>query len=193
MKLLAIRPFSRRKLLGGKVAATLLIGVLLIGVSAVATFVIGTVSFSVSSLPVLAVFNATNAFVIRPLFLYLIAIFTLIIEMTFFALIALTISMLFRSTVGSVAISIMIYFGTLVLNTLSTKVPFLRFLPFTNIGLYKYFGSSFISTSGGFLEAILTPSVVIGSNFFLSFSYVTAFIILLVVISFQVFRKRDIK
>lgn len=193
MKLLAIRPYKREKILAGKLLSTLLIGIVLILVSAVATLVMGIISYGSASLPVLVVFNSANAVAMSPILLYIIMIFTLIIEMTFFVLLALAISLLFKSQVGSVAVSILAFFGTLVLNTLLGKASWLVILPFTNINLYKYFGSSFISTSGGFIESVLTSPVATGASFWLSFIYTAVSIIGLLVLVFEVFKRRDMK
>ena len=193
MKLLAIRPYKRSKILGGKLLSTLLIGVLLILVSAVATLVMGLISYGGASMSVLVVFNSTSAVAMSPIWLYLIMLVTLIVEMSFFVLLALAISLLFKSQIGAVAVSIMAFFGTLVLNTLLGKASWLAILPFTNINLYKYFGSSFISTSEGFLQAVLTSPVATGTNFWLSFIYTVASLVALTVLVFEVFKHRDMK
>lgn len=193
MKLLAIRPYKREKILAGKLLSTLLIGIVLMLVSSVATLVMGFISYGGASLPVLVVFNSANAVAMSPIWFYIIMIFTLIIEMTFFILLALAISLLFKSQVGSVAVSILAFFGTLVLNTLLGKASWLVILPFTNINLYKYFGSSFISTSGGFIESVLTSPVATGASFWLSFVYTAVSIIGLLVLVFEVFKRRDMK
>lgn len=193
MKLLAIRPYKREKILAGKLLSTLLIGIVLILVSAVATLVMGIISYGSASLPVLVVFNSTTAVAMSPILLYIIMLATLIIEMTFFVLLALAISLLFKSQIGSVAVSILAFFGTLVLNTLLGKASWLVILPFTNINLFKYFGSAFVSTSGDFIESVLTSPVATGASFWLSFIYTAVSIIGLLVLVFEVFKRRDMK
>lgn len=193
MKMLAIRPYKREKILGGKLLATLLIGVILILVSAVATLVIGLISYGGASLPILVVFNATSAVSMSPIVLYIIMLATLVIEMIFFVLLAMAISLLFKSQIGSVAVSILAFFGTLVLNTLLGKVSWLAILPFTNINLYKYFGSSFVSANNDFLSSVLTSPVATGMNFWISAVYSLISLIGLTVIIFEVFKRRDIR
>ena len=165
LKMLAIRPYNRSKLLGGKLLSTLLIGILLIIVSAVATLAVGGISYGFASNPVLMVFNATSACAMSPALLYFIYLLTLVVEMAFFVLLALAISMLFKSQIASVAISILVYFGTIVLNMLLGNASWLKILPFTNINLYKYFGSSFLSHDTNFLRAMFTSPVAVGSSF----------------------------
>ncbi len=193
MKMLAIRPYKREKILGGKLLATLLIGIILILVSAVATLIMGLISYGGASMQVLVVFNATKAVAMSPFALYAIMLLTLMVEMVFFVLLAMAISLLFKSQIGSVAVSILAFFGTLVLNTLLGKSAWLAVLPFTNINLYKYFGSSFVSTSNDFLASVLTSPVANGVNFWISAVYTLISIIGLTVLIFEVFKRRDMR
>ena len=193
LKMLAIRPYNRSKLLAGKLLSTLLIGTLLIAVSAVATLAVGGISYGFASNPVLVVFNASSASAMSPVLLYFIYLLTLIVEMAFFVLLALAISMLFKSQIASVAISILVYFGTIVLNMLLGTASWLKILPFTNINLYKYLGSSFLSHDTNFLRAMFSSPVAVGSSFWLSFVYTAVVMIGLTVTVFEVFKRRDIR
>lgn len=193
LKMLAIRPYNRSKLLAGKLLSTLLIGTLLIAVSAVATLAVGGISYGFASNPVLVVFNASSASAMSPVLLYFIYLLTLIVEMSFFVLLALAISMLFKSQIASVAISILAYFGTIVLNMLLGTASWLKILPFTNINLYKYLGSSFLSHDTNFLRAMFSSPVAVGSSFWLSFVYTAVIMVGLTVTVFEVFKRRDIR
>lgn len=193
LKMLAIRPYKRSKLLGGKLLSTLFIGILLIFVSAVATLAVGGISYGFASNPVLVIFNAESACAMSPILLYLIYLLTLIIEMAFFVLLALAISMLFKSQIASVAISILVYFGTIVLNMLLGTAGWLKILPFTNINLYKYLGGSFLSHDTNFLRAMFSSPVAVGSNFWLSLIYTAIVMIGLTATVFEVFKHRDIR
>ena len=191
IKMLAIRPYSRTKLMAGKLLATLLIGVIIILISSLATFVMGLVLYGFNATAVLSVFNASSAVVISPILLFIIFIVSMIMELIFFIVLSLAISLLFKSQIVSIAISILIYVGTLVLNTLSA--PILKFLPLTNINIFKYFGSSFLSTEGGFIEAALNSSVVMGADFIFTIIMYLITTIALLILSFVLFKKRDIK
>lgn len=192
MKMLAIRPYKREKLVVGKLLAIIFIGLIMIAVSAIATLIIGGITYGFASNPVLYVFNATSAHVVSPVVLYFIMLLTLAFEMIFFVLCALAISLLFKSQIASVSISILLYFGTLALNTVLDSASWLRFMPFTNINLYKYFGSSFMSTQGA-LQKVLSSPVAVGSNFWLSLIYSLVVIIALFVTIIEVFKHRDIR
>lgn len=194
-KLLAIRPFSRNKLFMGKMLSTILMGFILLFISVIATFIAGVIKFgTVASLPVLIVFNAHSAFTMPVFGEYLIAILTMCYEIVFFVIMAYAISTIFKSNVGAVAVSIFIYFASLILNTIAPSATVLRFLPFTNINLFKYFGSSFLSTqASSFLFSVLTPTVILGSTFVFSLLMSGLFALLILGISLIVFNKRDLR
>lgn len=192
MKMLAIRPFKRRKLISGKLLSIIFIGMIMIAVSSIVTLIVGAISYGFASAPVLFVFNASSVCVVSPVVLYLIMLGTLVIEMLFFILCALAISLLFKSQIASVSLSILLFFGSLALNTVLDSAAWLRFFPFTNINLFKYFGGSFMSTQGA-LQKILTSPVAVGSNFWFSFIYVAVVIIALIVTVIEVFKRRDLK
>ena len=191
MKMLAIRPFNRNKILAGKLLATLLIGTIIIAISSLATFFMGLVLYGFNATMVLSIFNASTAIVISPIFLFIVFIISMLMEMTFFVLLALAISLIFKSQIVSIAISILAYVGTLVLNTLNASI--LKFLPFTNINIFKYFGASFLSTEGGLIESALNSSIVMGADFLFTIIIYLLTTIALTVVSFVLFKNRDIK
>lgn len=195
LKLLAIRPFSRNKLLTSKILATLTIGAILLAVSSVATLVIGGISYGFASANILMVFNATSAFVVNPFIAYLLAIIMMLLEVSFYALLSICISTVFKSNIGAVSVSTLILFVSLVLNVVAVNAPWLRILPFTNISLFKYFGSAFVSYSNanGILQGILTPTVFTGATFWLSFIMLIASYVAVIVSTYVLFKRRDIK
>lgn len=194
-KLLAIRPYSRTKLFIGKMLSTIFMGFILLVVSVIATFIAGVIKFgTIASLPVLMIFNASNPIITSVFAEYLIALLTMGLELIFFVIMAYAISTIFKSNVGAVAISIFIYFASLILNTIAPTATFLRFLPFTNINLFKFFGSSFLSTqASSFLFAVLTPTVILGQNFIFSLLMSGVFALVILMISLIVFNKRDLR
>ena len=198
LKLLAIRPYSRRKLLSAKIFATIAIGAILIGVSSLASLVVGGVTYGFNFTNVLAVFNSTGAFVINPILLYFIAIMTMFIEVAFYAMLSIFISTVFKSNIAAVSISTLIFFVSLVINFFATQVPLLGLIPFVNVNLFKYFGSSFLANSfgngtGNIIQQILTPTVFTGSTFFTSILIYVLTISIVTVVTYVVFKKRDIK
>ena len=195
LKLLAIRPFGRNKLLSAKIYATLAIGAILMFVTSIASLVVGGITYGFSSLPILAVFNATYTFAIHPVLLYFISMITMLLEVIFYAMISIFISTVFKSNVAAVAISILIFFVSLVINIIAVNIPWLGLIPFVNVNLFKYFGSAFVSNYNGtnLLQTILTPTVFAGSTFW---SSIIIFVITFAAITIGthvVFKKRDIK
>ena len=193
LKLLAIRPYSRTKLFLGKMMATISVGVILLLLSSIATLIAGVITYSASSLPVLVIFNASQAIKMNVFLEFFVMLFTMFFELVFFVIMAYGISTIFKSNVGAVAISIMIYFVSLILNTMASSISALRFLPFTNMNLFKYFGSSFLSNSTGFLFSVLTPSVVVGADFVFSVLISGIFALVVLIATIFVFNKRDLR
>jgi ABC-type transport system involved in multi-copper enzyme maturation permease subunit len=195
LKFLAIRPYKRNKILTGKILAILAIAGILLGVTSVATLVIGGVNYGFASANVLAVFNARKAFVVSPVIMYIIALLSMFIEIAFYALLSIFISTILKSNIGAVAVSILIFFVSLVLNIVAVNVVALSFLPFTNINLFKYLGASFIGNTGsqGAIQNILTPTVSIGANFWLSLVILIVTEVVICYVTYSLFNKRDIK
>ena len=195
MKLLAIRPFNRKKLLYGKMLAIFCVGLILLTVSSIATIVIGGINYGLGSATMLVIADATVAVPMSAFGVYIIAFMTMLIEIIFYATISIFISTVFKSNIGAVTVSILILFVSLVLNIIAINVPILRFLPFTNVNLFKYFGASFLSSNSAqnVLQGILTPSVFVGASFWFSFIYIAITIAVLNVASYFKFKNQDIK
>lgn len=193
LKLLAIRPFGRSKLLRAKILATLAIGAILIFVSSLASMVVGLVTYGLNFTNILVVFNASSAFVLNPLVLYFIAMLTMLVEVMFYAILSVFISTVFKSNIAAVAISILLFFVSLLINVIAVNVPLLGLIPFVNVNFFKYFGSSFLQNTGSIFQMILTPSVFSGSTFWSSFILYSLTFTIILVITHVIFKKRDIK
>ncbi len=195
LKLLAIRPYSRNKLLSAKILATLSIGAILLFVSSVASLVVGGVTYGLNFTTVLATFNASYSFAINPLLMYFISMLTMLAEIAFYAMISIFISTVFKSNIAAVAISILIFFVSLVINVIAINVPLLGLIPFVNVNLFKYFGSAFLANSYGnnLIQMILTPSVFSGSTFWSSFLLYVITVVVVTVVTHVMFKKRDIR
>ena len=193
LKLLAIRPLSRSKLLTGKSLAIFAIGGILLAVSSLASLVIGGVTYGLSSASIMTVFNGTTTIIISPILLYLIAFFTMYIEIVFYASLSIFISTAFKSNVGAVSISTLAFFVSTILNGILTNVPAMGFLPFTNISFFKYFGSAFMANTSDFLMMILSPGVFIGATFISSLIIYLITVSVLIYIPYLIFKNRDLK
>ncbi|MBO5102555.1 MAG: ABC transporter permease subunit, partial [Clostridia bacterium] len=96
LKVLAVRPYSRSKILSSKILATLLFGTIFVLFSAIVLLIVGITMFGLDMTPILAVFNASSAFVISPALLILIYIVMLLFKILFYVLLATMISVVFR-------------------------------------------------------------------------------------------------
>ncbi len=195
LKLLAIRPFGRNKLLSAKILATITIGAILIFVSGIASLVIGGVTYGLESKAILVVFNASKAFAMSPVLLYLIAMLTMFLEVLFYSMISIFISTVFKSNVAAVSISTLLFFLSLVLNVIAVSQPWLGLIPFVNVNMFKFFGSSFLTYATGknLLQSILTPTVFAGSTIVISSIIYLISIVAITILTHVVFKKRDIK
>ena len=195
LKLLAIRPYSRNKLLSAKIWAILTIGAILIFVSSIASLVVGGDTYGFNFTNILVVFNATNTFALNPILVYFIAMLTMFVEVMFYAMISVFISTLLKSNVAAVSISTLIFFISLVLNVIAINIPLVGLVPFVNVNFFKYFGSSFLaySSSNNLIQNILTPGVFSGSTFFTSLLLYILTFVAITIVTHIVFKKRDIK
>jgi len=192
LKLLAIRPYKRSKILTSKILSIIFMGGLLILISSAVTLIIGGINYGLSSLPVLMIFNAQKAIVVDVVTEYIIYLLTIMAQIIVFTIISVAISTIFKSSVGSVAISVMIFFASMILNTLSS--PILVIVPLCHLDLFKYMGASFLGSSGySLIDTIFSPVVGTSFNFVLSLVMLVVTTLIIAIITYVVFNKRDIK
>ncbi len=193
LKVLAIRPFSRNKILTSKILASLIFGVIFLIFSAIVLFIIGIALYGLDMTPILAIFNASSAFLISPILLILIYLALMIVKILFYVLLATMISSVFRSNVGAVVISIFIYFLTALFAVLFTSSTWYALLPFAGIDFFKFFGGAFASDLANPLSIAFSSPMFYNSNLLVSAVIVTATMIIMTVLSYVVFKKREIK
>ena len=194
LKMLAIRPYSRNKIALGKLFTTMLFVTIFILLSALISMIIGIIMFSGEVLPVLAVFNGTSAFVVSPALLFVIYLICLWLKVLLFVLIAFAISTLFRSHAGAVIISVLIYIMTMLATFLAGGQNWLKYIPFVNFDLYKYFGGSYIlqHNSSDILNNLFVSPVFSDTSILYSSIIMAGFIIIMNLIIYGVFKNRDI-
>lgn len=186
MKMLAIRPYTRNKIYGGKILACAIFMIILLLISFVASFVIGLALYGTNIPNILVIFNATKPVVMSPFGVLIIYLLTLILNLIFFISLAMMISVLFRSSTIAVLVSFIAYILTIVLNMTLSTASWFKILPFGHLDLFKYLGGA--KVGGSFLEF----SLIVDGTFALSFCYVLGMIFLFNLISLIVFRKRNI-
>lgn len=191
LKMLAIRPYSRNKILSSKILATILFGMIFIIFSAIVLFLVGAVMYGVDFTTMIAVFNADSVFLISPIAMIFIYIGLLLVKILFYVLLATMISVVFKSNIWAVAISILIYFVSALFSVMFTSSYWYAYLPFAGIDFFKFFGGNLIT--GNSLGIMLSSPLFYNSDFFVSLLTVLVSIIAMVVISYLTFNKREIR
>ena len=194
MKLLAIRPYSRKKILFSKLLATLFVGLIFLLITFVVTYILGAILFGSASLPILLIFNAESVTSVHQLVSILMLFLCKTIELIFYAIFAISISTWFKSNAGSVVVSLLLYFVSFILTMFTPSLGIIKYLPFVNTNLFGYFGSHLISTTSNNIFVTMFSKVIANDmNFYISFAVVAFFSSILYAITSVIFSKRDIK
>ena len=191
IKLLLIRPYRRGTILFGKILATFFFSLAFLLFAFVVSLTAGYFMFGLPSVSqVLVTFNATKSFLINPFWLILIFFASCAGDILFYLIIALTVSVLFKSYIGAISTSLLIYVGSLVVGGLLANSPVYAYLPFTNISWFRFFGGEIMPSKFG-IGTILASPVHSFQNIWLSIGISVGFSIILSVITFISFKKRD--
>lgn len=195
IKLLAIRPFNRNKIVFAKVLATMFISFLFIMIVAIVSLITGCILFGGISFPtMLIVLNGTITFTLPSWVVFLIYIACLLIKIWIFALLSIAISVLFKSYVLAVCLSAGIYILNLIITFVSKGATWLKYNIFANIDLFKFFGGSFTQTysDGQNLNNLFVSPVFADTNMWTSLIVISLTALVLNLIIFTVFKHRDI-
>lgn len=192
IKLLAIRPFTRGKILLGKLFAVMFFAVIFVLFSAIVALIAAYAMYPFLMQPVLVVFNATTALVVNPVVLTLINILSIILEVLFYAIIALSISTIFRSFSAALATSFVFLILGLVLNIVLGSNIWYTFIPFINTDFFRFLGGSFINSDPSLISSILNNALLSNSNIFISTGIYATTTLLVLFISYIFIKKRDI-
>lgn len=194
IKLLAIRPFNRNKIILAKVLATMFLAFILVLTTSLVSLITGYFLYGISFPTVLIVLNASSAITMPIWLVYLIYLICLLIKIWIFALLAITISTLFKSYIAAVCISTGIYILNLVLTFVSKGANWLKYNIFANLDLFKYLGGSNIvsySANENLTNLFLSP-VFPDTTILVSIISIVALAVILNIILFSVFKHRDI-
>ncbi len=186
MKMLAIRPYSRSKIITAKLFSVIKFMLLMLIISFVSTFAVGYFSYGVTQTQSLLVFNAENVFILNSflaLGLYFVSLF---LNMTFYITIALMISVMARSSTVAIILSILIYGLSLFGNLFFFKAPWFVYLPIAHLDIFRFFGSK---ANTGNLFNFTFP---LNSNFFVSLIYLGSTLLISYLLTISIFKKRNI-
>lgn len=195
LKLLAIRPYKRSKIVCSKIMATMFFATIFLLVSVVVTLITGVIIFDLNSLPILAVFNAGNAFVISAPLLLVIYLVCMLIKIWVFVMLAFAMSTLFKSNVGATIVSVIIYFVTMIVSFVAAGANWLKYILFANVDLFKYFGGSFAVqyTQSQPLTNLFISPVFTDTNIIYTSCVIVGFLLIFHLVTYLVFRRRDIQ
>ncbi|MDD4816334.1 MAG: ABC transporter permease subunit [Clostridia bacterium] len=186
MKMLAIRPFKRERIISGKILSCIYFMTMFIIISAVAAFAVGYSMFGFTNGTMLLVFNATDVVALpayAPLLLYLVS---LGINIAFYICIAALLSVLFRSNTFALFVTFVVYFFGLLFNAISTGASWFVYTPYAHLDLFKFLGNS--NSSG----SLFGMNMIADGNFYFSLGYILGLILVINSITKIVFRRRDI-
>lgn len=186
MKMLAIRPYSRTKIITAKLFSVIGFMLIMLLISFVGTFIVGNLSYGINQIQSLLIFNAENVFVLNSFLvmgLYFISIF---LNMVFYIVIALLISILSKSSTVAIIFSILIYGLALFGNMFLFNAPWFIYLPIAHLDIFRFFGSK---ANTGNLFNFTFP---LNSNFFISLIYLGATLLISYLLSISIFKKRNI-
>ena len=193
MKMLAIRPYRRSKIITGKLMGTFLMGVVFLIIGTITTFIIGARMYGLESAPVLIIFNAESASTISATSLFFIFLALLLVRIILYTILAVFISTAFKSNIAAVIISVMIYIFVALFGNLFGSSVIYGYMPFANVDLFRYLGGEFVSTNGSILGLDFSCPLQPDSNFYLSLGIVSAFVTILLAATYIIFNKRDIE
>ena len=195
IKLLAIRPYNRHKIMFSKIMATLFFAFIFVLISFVVTFITGAILYGTTSLSILAVFNSTTVFVVSPIVMLLIYMLSIMIKILVFIMLTFFISTIFKSYVAAVSVSVFIYVANLIITFIATGANWLKYNIFANLDLFKFFGGAFINKytpNGNFLTNVFLSPVFADTGIFYVAILVSALVLILGITTFAVFKNRDI-
>ncbi len=193
IKLLAIRPYKRSKIIFAKILATIFIGFIFVLIATIISTIAGCIIYGISFPSVLIIFNATHALTLPIWAVFLIYLLSTMIKITIYALLAITISTIFKSYIAAVCVSAGLYIVNIIITFISNGASWLKYNVFSNLDLFKYFGGSFLanSSSNSITNLFFSP-VFADTSIWVSIIVIFSVGILLNIITFTVFNKRDI-
>ena len=194
IKLLIMRPFSRNKIVLSKILATMFFAFVFVIVNSIVAFITGAILYGVSISNVMIVLNASTVFVIPIWVEFLIYLICLMIKFLIFALLSIAISTIFRSYITSVVVSFGIYLLNFIITFISKGANWLKYNVFANIDLFKYFGGSFNLNyvENQNLNNLFVSPVFSGTSIWSSIIIIGVLTLILNIVIFTVFNKRDI-
>ncbi len=192
IKLLLIRPYRRSKILVGKMLATLFFSLVFILFTVLLSGVMGYFMFGMPTFSsILVTFNSNITFTTSPIVLILIFMGSCILDIVFYLILSLTVSVLFRSYIGAITTSILIYIGGTILGAFIPSSTLYAYLPFTNTGLFRFFGGELLMSNTSKVALLLSTPVQSSQTFYSSLLITAITSVVLLGITLFTFNRRD--
>lgn len=191
MKYLAIRPVTRTSIFFGKLTSNLFMCFILALFSFCASFIVGAVLYSVESMPMLLVINASAVVTMHPLLAFLIFFGCFMLELLVYLIIGMFLSAILKSQTSAIVLSITFYFINILLHFIAPFAQGLKYYPFANLDMFKYFGSGSIQTQSIFAKIFNSP-LYNSCSIWQPIIYITASILIFTLIATLTFKKREL-
>jgi ABC-2 type transport system permease protein len=177
IKFLIIRPFKRWKILLSKYVATLTFGFLLYLLFIVIATIVGTIFYGFGSLDFTVINNINGSFTKSYLALNVLGYFlSKLISTVVISSIAFTISTVCKSETLAVMISLAILFGGTIFTSFISHYWWSKYLLFNNLNLTEF----------------VTNGEIFSSQMGISLLIIVSHFIVMIILSFTVFNKKDI-
>lgn len=193
LKLLAIRPYKRSKILFSKMLATMFFVVIFVTLSTIISMIAGSVLYGLDSMPILLIYNASTSIVTTPLLALILYLISLLIKIFVYIVLAFALSTIFRSYIVSTTVSILCLFVTSIFSIFLSGASFFKYLPLNNLDLFKFFGGGrFLTDETNALTSIFSSPILPDTTFMFSFTTICITIVILIIVTYEVFKRRDI-
>ena len=186
MKMLAIRPYSRNKIILAKFLACIMFMIMMVLMAFVISFAVGFFTYGIGATNVLVVFNSSKVIEMNVFVVTILYLLSCILNLIFYISLSILVSILFKSNVISVIVGLLTYGISIIFNALLYAKNWMVYLPFAHFDLFKYFGS--VVNNGDFFGFSLAN----GGTFTISIIYLLICILLNIFASTFIFRKRNI-
>ncbi|MFW6026049.1 MAG: ABC transporter permease subunit, partial [Candidatus Woesearchaeota archaeon] len=192
LKLLAMRPYKRYKIILGKLLSLIFVTGFLIFFGFLISLLTGWYIFGIDFTSVISVINSNIVLVSSPIAFMLLYLLTAFIQAIFFIIIVMSISIILKTYLGAIVSGFLFYFSSLFV-VLVPESYWLKYIPIFNTNLYKYFGTYFSNnnTLGG-LESVFSGAIFPGDNLVLALQLIFGTITILLIASISIFKNRDI-
>lgn len=193
MKMIAMRPYSRFKILTGKFLSTFFFTLILIVATGIIAMSVGLIVHNASMLPIMTAVNGDAVMIVSPYVMYLIYLLTLMLRAVVFISIALLISVIFKNGIAALITSLLFFLIGPFINAFSGGSSALAYIPFVNIDIFKFFGNQHFISSGNniFFNLFSTPAI-FGNSIFFSVAFVIIVIGACMGLAHSLFKARDI-